>query len=460
MSLANIIHTRRRMKVEKLKIGLISLGCDKNRIDSEIILKNINADNVVINDPREADVIIVNTCGFIESSKQESIDTILEMAEYKTKYNCKLLVVTGCLTQRYGKELKELLPEADIMLGVNDYNKLNESIQKCIIDKESKVYSFNYSDSSINEGERILTTESYTAYLRISEGCDNFCTYCVIPKIRGRYRSRTIENIVKEAKSLANQGVKEIILVAQDTTRYGIDIYSKKMLPELLKEISKIDDIKWIRVLYCYPEEITDELIDEIANNDKVCNYLDIPIQHISNDILKLMGRRGRKEQIIENINKLRQKVKNLVIRTSIIVGFPGETEENFEELKEFVKEIKFGKLGVFRYSQEEGTPAATMENQIDEETKKRREEELMVLQQGISKELNASKVGNTYKVIVEGKEEDLWYGRNYEMAPQIDGLVYFESNKLINKGDMVNVKIANSYEYDLKGVVCDESSK
>jgi ribosomal protein S12 methylthiotransferase len=232
------------------------------------------------------------------------------------------------------------------------------------------------------------------------------------------------------------------------------------MLTELLKEISKIDDIKWIRVLYCYPEEITDELIDEIANNDKVCNYLDIPIQHISNDILKLMGRRGRKEQIIENINKLRQKVKNLVIRTSIIVGFPGETEENFEELKEFVKEIKFGKLGVFRYSQEEGTPAATMENQIDEETKKRREEELMVLQQGISKELNASKVGNTYKVIVEGKEEDLWYGRNYEMAPQIDGLVYFESNKLINKGDMVNVKIANSYEYDLKGVVCDESSK
>jgi len=455
-----MIYARRRIKVKKLKIGLISLGCDKNRIDSEIILKNINADNVIVNDPTEADVIIVNTCGFIESSKQESIDTILEMAEYKKKHNCKLLVVTGCLTQRYGKELTELLPEADIMLGVNDYNKLNESIQKCIIDRESKFYSFNYSDSFINEGERILTTDSYTAYLRISEGCDNFCTYCVIPKIRGSYRSRTIDNILKEAKSLVGQGVKEIILVAQDTTRYGIDIYNKKMLPELIREISKIDGIEWIRVLYCYPEEITDDLIDEIANNHKVCKYLDIPIQHISNDILKLMGRRGRKEEIVENINKLRQKIKDLVIRTSIIVGFPGETDENFEELKEFIKETKFGKLGVFRYSQEEGTPAAAMENQINEEIKKKREEELMILQQGISKELNASKVGNTYKVIVEGKEENLWYGRNYEMAPQIDGLVYFESNKAINKGAMVNVKITNSYEYDLKGVVCDESSK
>lgn len=444
----------------KLKIGLISLGCDKNRIDSEIILKNINADNVIVNDPREADVIIVNTCGFIESSKQESIDTILEMAEYKKKYNCKLLVVTGCLTQRYGEELRELLPEADIMLGVNDYNKLNESIQKCITDKESKFYSFNYSDLSINEGERILTTGSYTAYLRISEGCDNFCTYCVIPKIRGRYRSRKIDNILKEAQSLADQGAKEIIFVAQDTTRYGVDIYGKKMLPKLIREVSKISSIEWIRVLYCYPEEITDELIDEIANNDKVCKYLDIPIQHISNDILKLMGRRGRKEEIVENINKLRTKVKDLVIRTSIIVGFPGESGENFEELKEFIKETKFGKLGVFRYSQEEGTPAAAMENQIDEEVKKKREEELMLLQQGISKEINASKIGRVYKVIVEGIEEDLWYGRNYEMAPQIDGLVYFESKKVVNRGAMVDVKITDSYEYDLKGVVCDESSK
>lgn len=446
--------------MEKLKIGLISLGCDKNRIDSEIILSKINADNVIVNDPREADVIIVNTCGFIESSKQESIDTILEMAEYKSKYNCKLLVVTGCLTQRYGKELTELLPEADIMLGVNDYNKLNESIDKCIKDKEQKFYSFNYSNSIINEGERILTTESHTAYLRISEGCDNFCTYCVIPKIRGRYRSRDIENILKEAKSLAEQGVKEIILVAQDTTRYGIDIYKKKMLPDLIREISKIEKIEWIRILYCYPEELTDELIDEIATNTKVCNYLDIPIQHISNEILKPMGRRGRKEEIVANLNKLREKVKDIAIRTSIIVGFPGETDENFEELKEFIKETKFDKLGVFTYSQEEGTPAAVMENQIDEQIKIKRKEELMILQQGISKEINASKVGRVYKVIVEGKEDNLWYGRSYEMAPQIDGLVYFESSKIFNKGTIVNVKIMNSYEYDLMGVVWDESCK
>lgn len=458
MSLQNNTTYTGGTKVKKLKIGLISLGCDKNRIDSEIILSKINADNVIVNDPREADVIIVNTCGFIESSKQESIDTILEMAEYKNKYNCKLLVVTGCLTQRYGKELKELLPEADIMLGVNDYDKLNESIERCIEGKKDKVYSFNYSDSTINEGRRILTTESATAYLRIAEGCDNFCTYCIIPKIRGRYRSRNMDNIMKEAGNLAEQGVKEIILVAQDTTRYGIDIYGKKMLPELIREISKIDSIEWIRILYCYPEEITDELIDEIANNNKVCHYLDIPIQHISNDILKLMGRRGRKEEIINNINKLRAKVKNIVIRTSIIVGFPGETAENFNELKEFVRKIRLDKLGVFTYSQEEGTPAADMESQVEEKVKKEREKELMLLQQQISKEINDNRVDRIYKVLVEGKEEDLWYGRSFEMAPEIDGLIYFKSDNILKKGDMLNIKITKSFEYDLMGVVCDES--
>lgn len=446
--------------MEKLRIGLISLGCDKNRIDSEIILSKINAENVIVNDPKEADVIIVNTCGFIESSKQESIETILEMAEYKNKHNCRLLVVTGCLTQRYGKELMELLPEADIMLGVNDYNKLNESIERCIKGKESKIYSFNYSDSTINEGKRILTTQSATAYLRIAEGCDNFCTYCIIPKIRGKYRSRQMDSILEEARSLAEQGVKEVILVAQDTTRYGIDIDGRKMLPELAREISKIEGIEWIRILYCYPEEITDELIDEIASNDKICKYLDIPIQHISNDILKLMGRRGRKDEIINNINKLREKVKDMVIRTSIIVGFPGETESNFEELKEFIREMKLDNLGVFRYSQEEGTPAAIMENQIDEDVKKIREEELMLLQQKISKEVNNNKVGRVYKVLVEGKKENLWYGRSYEMAPEIDGLVYFQSEKALEKGAVASIKIIESFEYDLMGVVCDESCK
>lgn len=446
--------------MNRLNVGLISLGCDKNRVDSEIILSNVNVKHKIVNDPKEADVIIVNTCGFIESSKQESINTIIEMSEYKDRFKCKLLVVTGCLTQRYGKELMELLPEVDIMLGVNDYDKLNESIKKCMENKEDKVYSFNYSDSTINEGKRILTTPSYTAYLRISEGCDNFCTYCIIPKIRGRYRSRDIQSIVDEAKSLAEQGVKEIILIAQDTTRYGIDIYKKKMLPELIREISKIDEIKWIRILYSYPEEITDDLIDEIAKNDKVCNYLDIPLQHISNDILKLMGRRGRKEQIIENINKLRTKVKDIVLRTSIIVGFPGESDENFEELKNFIKDIKFENLGVFKYSQEEGTPAAEMENQIPQEIKEKREEELMIVQQAVSKEINKYRLGNIYKVLVEGKEEELWYGRSYGMAPGIDGLVYINSKNNLKMGTMVNVKITNSSEYDLVGVVCDEFSK
>lgn len=444
--------------MDKLKVGLISLGCDKNRIDSEIILSHINMDNIIVNNPKEADVIIINTCGFIESAKEESIDTILEMSKYKERFNCKLIVVTGCLTQRYGKELMELLPEIDIMLGVNDYDKLNESIKKCMEDENSKFYSCNYSDSSINEGKRILTTAAATAYLRISEGCDNFCTYCIIPKIRGKYRSRSIESILVEAKELANQGVKELIVVAQDTTRYGIDIYGEKMLHKLLSELSKVDGILWIRVLYCYPEEITDELIQEISSNKKVCKYLDIPIQHISDDILKLMGRRGRKKQIIENLNKLRDKVKDIVIRTSIIVGFPGESEENFDELKDFVREIKFDKLGVFKYSQEEGTAAAEMDNQIHEDIKQKREEELMILQQSISKEVNKNKMGKTYDVIVEGKEKELWYGRSYEMAPEIDGCVHFECDETLQIGTIVKVKIVNSSEYDLMGVVCNES--
>lgn len=446
--------------MDKLKVGLISLGCDKNRIDSEIILSHINMDNTIVNNPKEADVIIINTCGFIESAKQESIDTILEMSKYKERFSCKLIVVTGCLTQRYGKELMELLPEIDIMLGVNDYDKLNESIIKCMEDKNSKFYSCNYSDSSINEGKRILTTASFTAYLRIAEGCDNFCTYCIIPKIRGKYRSRNIENILEEAKNLAAQGVKEIILVAQDTTRYGIDIYGQKMLPKLINEISKVEGIQWIRILYCYPEEITDELIDEIASNDKVCKYLDIPVQHISDDILKLMGRRGRKQEIINNINKLRTKVDGIVIRTSIIVGFPGEREENFNELKDFIKEIKFDKLGVFKYSQEEGTPAAEMKEQVDEDIKQKREEELMMLQQAISKDINDSKINRAYEVIIEGKDKEVWYGRSREMAPEIDGLIYFESDKKLQVGTMVKVKITNRSEYDLMGVVCNEFSK
>ncbi|MCJ7691762.1 MAG: 30S ribosomal protein S12 methylthiotransferase RimO, partial [Clostridiaceae bacterium] len=365
--------------MEKLKVGVINLGCDKNRIDSEIIIGSLSEKYDITNDPKLADVILVNTCGFIESSKQESIDTILEMSKYKEKYKCSVLIATGCLTQRYGKELLELMPELDIMLGVNDYNKLLSSIEE-VREKNTKVQYCSYSDENINEGRRVLTTGNYSAYVRISEGCDNACAYCAIPKIRGKYRSRKMENIIQEAKSLIEQGCKEIILVAQDTTRYGIDLYGEKNLHKLIKEISEIDGVKWIRILYCYAEEMTDEIIKEISSNDKVCKYIEIPIQHISDEILRTMKRKGRKNVIIENINKIRAKISGVTLRTTLIVGFPGETDENFEELKQFVEETKFDKLGVFKYSMEDGTTAAEMENQISEEIKVKREQELMIL--------------------------------------------------------------------------------
>ncbi|MCY6356650.1 30S ribosomal protein S12 methylthiotransferase RimO [Clostridium sp. ZS2-4] len=442
----------------KYKIGLVSLGCDKNRIDSELILGSLTAENQIVNNPREADVIIVNTCGFIESSKQESIDTILEMADFK-KDNCKLLIATGCLTQRYSEELHNIIPEIDIMLGVNDYDKLNTYIND-FFHHNNKICTCNYSDSTINEGKRILTTPKYSAYLRIAEGCSNLCTYCIIPKIRGKYRSRSMENIIQEANHLAEQGVKEIILVAQDTTKYGIDLYDEKKLPELIRKISEINSIEWIRILYCYPEEITEDLIDEIENNEKVCKYLDIPIQHISNSVLKRMNRKSTKEIITTNILKMRSKIKNLILRTSIIVGFPGETDKDFEELKEFISLIKFDKLGVFKYSQEEGTPAAKMSDQVNEELKQHREEELMFMQQRTSKENNNKKIGKKYKVLVEGRKNEYWIGRTYEMSPEIDGAIFFKCDKILSIGGFVEVVITDALEYDLIGVVCDESCK
>lgn len=447
------------IKLIKYKVGLVSLGCDKNRVDSEIMLGKVKTDYDITSDPKEADVIIVNTCGFIEKAKQESIDTILEMAEYKNKYNCKLLIATGCLTQRYGEELANLMPEIDIMLGVNDYNKINELITN-FIKEQKKVLSLNYSNENINEGERIITTDKATAYIRIAEGCNNFCTYCIIPKIRGKYRSRYKENILKEAEALASNGVKEVILIAQDTTNYGIDIYGEKKLHELIREISEIDGIEWIRVMYCYPEEITDEFIDEIAANPKVCKYIDLPIQHISSKILKLMGRRTTKEAIINKINTLREKVPNIVLRTSLIVGFPGENDDDFKELKDFIREIKLDKVGVFKYSQEEGTPAATMTNQVPEELKDKREELLMLQQLDISEKLNTEKVGQIYKVLVEGFDGKNHYGRSYEMAPEIDGNIFINTNRKLEKGEFVEVKIVESLEYDLMGVVCDELSQ
>jgi ribosomal protein S12 methylthiotransferase len=445
--------------VERLKFGMVSLGCDKNRIDSEMAIGRLSKKYDLVTDPKEAHIILVNTCGFIEKSKQESINTILEMAKYKTLYKCKILIVTGCLSQRYKDDLITLMPEIDIMLGVNNYDTLLQSIDDFLSYKQ-KTFKYDYSDSVLTEGDRVLTTGKTTAYLRIGEGCNNFCTYCVIPKIRGKYRSRKLEDIIKEANILANQGVVEFILVAQDTTMYGIDIYGKKSLEILIRELSKISGLKWIRLLYCYPEEITSELIQEIASNPKVCKYIDMPIQHINNNVLKRMNRRGRKEDIINSIFEMRKNIKDLILRTSIIVGFPGETEEEFMELKAFIKEIKFDKLGVFKYSQEEDTPASIMENQISEEIKDIREKELMLLQQEISVKLNEEKLGKTYNVLIEGYNDDYYYGRSYEMAPDIDGEVYFKSKNELPIGTITNVKITATKEYDLIGVEYNEPSQ
>lgn len=445
--------------MKKYKVGMVSLGCDKNRVDSELILGSINKFYEITNDPKEAEIIIVNTCGFIESAKQESIDTILEMAEYKNKYKCKMLIATGCLTQRYGEELLELMPEIDILMGVNDYMKIHKMILD-FINGERKLFAANYSDENINEGIRLLTTDKHTAYVRIAEGCDNYCTYCIIPKIRGKFRSRSKEAILEEVNTLANNGVKEIILIAQDLTYYGMDIYNKKELHSLIKEISNIDKVEWIRLLYCYPEEITEELIEEIANNKKVVKYLDVPIQHISNNVLKKMARRTNKETITGMIKKLREKVPAITLRTSLIVGFPGETEEDFNELCEFLEEYKLDNVGVFKYSKEEGTPASTMENQIEEEVKEERQNKLMLIQKDVASNLNKLKMNKVYDTIIDRRRGKYFIGRSSEMAPEIDGTILIEYNDDINIGDIVKVKIKESLEYDLVGEVCDEFSK
>lgn len=436
------------------------MGCDKNRVDSEIILGNMSRNYTITNNPKDADILIVNTCGFIESAKQESIDTILEMADYKINYKCKLLIATGCLIQRYSEELANLIPEIDLMLGVNDYDKINSVITNFINGNKEEGKFVNYTDNGINEGSRILTTQKGSAYIRIAEGCNNFCTYCIIPKIRGKFRSRKMENILKEAKELASQGVKELILVAQDTTMYGSDIYGKKNLHELLNELSKIEGIEWIRVLYCYPEEIYDELIDEISKNNKVVKYLDIPIQHISNHILKLMGRKTTKEAILRKIDILRERIPGIIIRTTFIVGFPQETEEDFNEIKEFLQEYKLEKVGVFTYSHEENTPAAKMNGQISEEVKLEREKDLMLLQREISEKINELKVGKIYDILVEGYDGRDYRGRSYEMAPEIDADIFFKCDDNLEIGTFVKVKITKSMDYDLLGVVVDESCK
>lgn len=437
--------------MDKYKIGLVSLGCDKNRIDSEIMLGMLKNKYELTDDSTEADIIIVNTCGFIESSKQESIDTILEMAEYKKNHKCRLLMATGCLTQRYGEELLTLMPELDIILGVNNYGFLDQYVEKFISTRE-RIMALDYLDEGINEGERIITTGlGQTAYLRISEGCSNNCTYCIIPKIRGSYRSRQMDHILDEAKKLADSGVTEIIVVAQDTTRYGTDIYGRKALPELLRKLKEIEGIRWIRVLYLYPEEFDDELIAEIRDNEKVVKYLDLPIQHISSSVLRRMARRTKKEDILSLIEKLRKEIPDIVLRTSLIVGFPQETEEEFNELYDFVGEIRFDKLGVFTYSKEEGTAAALMKGQVKKADKEKRLDLIMTRQQEVSRDVNEKKIGRSYEVLVEGLGEEGYYGRSYEMAPEIDGLVFIDTKRDLVVGSYVKAEIVEAMEYDLK---------
>ena len=411
----------------------------------------------IVNDKENADVLIVNTCGFIESAQQESINTILEMAKEKEK-GCEILIVTGCMAERYREKILELIPEVDAVLGTGNYKDIAEVINKAYNGEKTVLYG-KLDETDYLDEERVTSTQKHTTYLKIAEGCDNYCTYCIIPSLRGKYRSRKMESLIKEANILANNGTKELILVAQDTTRYGVDIYGEKKLPELIREISKIDGIEWIRLLYCYPEEITDELIDEMANNKKVCKYIDIPIQHASDNILKTMGRRGTAEQTRDILNKLKQRIPEIAIRTSLIVGFPGETEQDFEELKEFVEQFEFDRLGVFTYSKEEGTPAFKMKNQIKKHIKLQRQKQLLALQNEVSTKKNMLRLGKTYNAIVEGIADDgiFYYGRTQFEAPDIDGIIYFTSPEPLDIGLFVDVKILNAEDYDLIGEVTNE---
>lgn len=438
---------------KKRKVSIITLGCEKNLVDSEIMLGLMEDEGYeIIENKNDADVIVVNTCGFIDASKEESVNTILEMADYKETANLKSLIVAGCLTQRYKDELMKEIPEIDGLVGTGDFTQINQVIEESLNGKKpifigNPVYSYE------EVIPRKRSTPHHYAYIKIAEGCDNTCTFCVIPSLRGKFRSRGIPSIVNEAKEIVSQGVKEISLIAQDTTNYGMDKYGKLMLPELIKELSKIDDLQWIRLHYIYPGYFTDELIDEFASNPKLCKYIDIPLQHSEDHILKKMLRPGRQTDIRELIAKLRRRIPDVAIRTSIIVGFPGETEEDFNHLLEFVKEIKFDRLGAFTYSEEEGSPAAKLPNQIPQELKDKRAEILMETQREIARGIHERFVGKEIDVIIEKYDEDndVYIGRTQYDAPEIDGEV-FVTNFDGSIGDIVRVKVSHSYDFDLVG--------
>lgn len=436
------------------KILFISLGCDKNLVDSEVMLGILADRGFEMTDTEDdADIIIINTCCFINDAKEESINTILEMAEYKKTGPCKALIVTGCLAQRYKQEIVDEIPEVDAVIGTSKYDEIFDAVDQAL--KGSHFLDVDDLDRLPSvPGKRILTTGGHYAHLKIAEGCDKHCTYCIIPKIRGNYRSVPMEQLLAEAASLAEQGVKELILVAQETTLYGVDLYGKKSLHILLKELAKIKGIRWIRILYCYPEEIYPELIETIKNEKKVCHYLDMPIQHASDAILKRMGRRTTKAQLKETVSLLRKEIPDIVLRTTLIAGFPGETQEQHEELMEFVDEMEFERLGVFAYSPEENTPAASMPDQIPEEIKEERRDAILELQQEIAFDKAADMVGRTLYAMIEGKvaDEPAYVARTYADSPDIDGYVFVNTGEVLMSGDFVKVKITGSAEYDLIG--------
>ncbi len=433
------------------KVGMISLGCPKNQVDGEALLAKLaQAGYQIVNEIENSDVMIVNTCGFIEDAKREAIDTILEVAQYKEAGLISAIVVTGCLAERYQDEILKEMPEVDAVIGIGANSDIVKVCDKALCG--IKTSNFPNKCYLPLDGERMLSTPPHWAYLKIAEGCDNRCAYCAIPGIRGDFRSRTIESVVDEAKSLVNRGVKEIILVAQDTTKYGQDLYGEYSLDKLLKELVKIDGLEWIRLFYCYPQRITDSLIDVIANEDKVCKYIDIPLQHSDATVLKNMNRVGDGNDYRVLLNKMREAIPGLALRTTFMVGFPGETDEQFENLCEFVKDIKFDKMGCFTFSPEEDTPAFDMKNQIDEDVKKRRQEVLMNAQFFITEASNKGRVGNVYKVIVDSFADGKYTGRSYMDSPEIDSGIIFTSNKELNIGDFVDVKITDFDGYDLIG--------
>ena len=433
------------------KVGMISLGCPKNQVDGEALLAKLaQAGYQIVNEIENSDVMIVNTCGFIEDAKREAIDAILEVAQYKEAGLISAIVVTGCLAERYQDEILKEMPEVDAVIGIGANSDIVKVCDKALCG--IKTSNFPNKCYLPLDGERMLSTPPHWAYLKIAEGCDNRCAYCAIPGIRGDFRSRTIESVVDEAKSLVNRGVKEIILVAQDTTKYGQDLYGEYSLDKLLKELVKIDGLEWIRLFYCYPQRITDSLIDVIANEDKVCKYIDIPLQHSDATVLKNMNRVGDGNDYRVLLNKMREAIPGLALRTTFMVGFPGETDEQFENLCEFVKDIKFDKMGCFTFSPEEDTPAFDMKNQIDEDVKKRRQEVLMNVQFFITEASNKGRVGNVYKVIVDSFADGKYTGRSYMDSPEIDSGIIFTSNKELNIGDFVDVKITDFDGYDLIG--------